>query len=269
MISVIKYIFSDMDGTLLDADGNLPPDFAEVMAMLAGCGVTFAPTSGRQYNALCHQMEQYRDKFLFIAENGTLAMQHGKELFSSPIPLPKVHKVLDKVRDMAKIYPVLCGKQGAYIQPYWQRFTKGMQKYYTHYQIVDDFSHIDDEIIKIALCDCERGDADHTIYPYMQDMDDSLKVMLSSNYWVDVTNAGINKGSTIQKLQSILQVRPEECAAFGDYLNDLEMMESVYYSFAMDNALPEIKEKARFLAKSNLQNGVMEAVCGLKEKNLI
>lgn len=43
-------------------------------------------------------------------------------------------------------------------------------------------------------------------------------------------------------------------------MNDLEMMESAYYSFAMGNAEDKIKEKARFVTKTNDENGVIEAI---------
>ena len=52
----------------------------------------------------------------------------------------------------------------------------------------------------------------------------------------------------------------EECAAFGDYMNDYEMMQSVYYSYAMDNAHPDLKKVARFQCKSNVEHGVMEQI---------
>ena len=46
---MIKLVFSDMDGTLLDANGQMPPEFDAVMAELRARGVVFAPASGRQY----------------------------------------------------------------------------------------------------------------------------------------------------------------------------------------------------------------------------
>lgn len=65
---MIKVIFSDMDGTLLDENGQLPAEFDEVMGELKKRNVIFAPTSGRQYYALMYQMGKYKDDFLFLAE---------------------------------------------------------------------------------------------------------------------------------------------------------------------------------------------------------
>lgn len=78
-----------------------------------------------------------------------------------------------------------------------------------------------------------------------------MQVVLSSDIWVDIIPLGINKGVAIQKLQKKLNIKPEECVAFGDYLNDYEMMQSVYYSYAMENAIPELKKVARYIAPPN------------------
>ena len=48
---------------------------------------------------------------------------------------------------------------------------------------------------------------------------------------------------------------------FGDYLNDLEMMETGFYSYAMQNAHPDLKKAARFEAPGNDQNGVIKIIC--------
>ena len=95
-----------------------------------------------------------------------------------------------------------------------------------------------------------------------------MQVALSSAYWVDVMNADINKGIAIKQVQKKLKIKPEECAAFGDYLNDSEMMEAVYYSFAMANAHPKIKELARFSTASNEEHGVLRAIKKLIDDGL-
>lgn len=45
---------------------------------------------------------------------------------------------------------------------------------------------------------------------------------------------------------------------FGDQLNDIEMLKQAYYSFAVANARPEVKEAARFETDSNVQDGVLK-----------
>jgi hypothetical protein len=57
-------------------------------------------------------------------------------------------------------------------------------------------------------------------------------------------------------LQNKFNIGFDETMVFGDYLNDLEMMQEAYFSYAMLNAHAEIKKAARFLTKSNDENGV-------------
>ena len=49
---MIKLVFCDMDGTLLDERGDLPEGLGAILAELKARGVIFAPASGRQYAAL-------------------------------------------------------------------------------------------------------------------------------------------------------------------------------------------------------------------------
>ena len=71
---------------------------------------------------------------------------------------------------------------------------------------------------------------------------------------------GVNKGLAIKKIQEKLGIKHEETMVFGDYLNDLEMMDSAYHSYAMDNAHDDLKKVARFIAKSNDECGVVQAI---------
>ena len=259
---MIKMIMSDMDGALLDENGCLPEEFDEVMELLKEHKILFAPASGRQYYALLHQFKKYRDEFVFFAENGTYVSYREIELFSSPMENEDVREILAELAKMPDVYAVVCGKRGAYVTSHYRPFLAEMEKYYTQYIFVDDFSNIDDDVIKISICDCDIHDAERTIYPHFKRYaeQEKLQVAVSSNYWIDIMNFGINKGVAIRKVQDMLSISPEECAAFGDYLNDLEMMSAVKYSFAMENAHPQIKEAANYQARSNREHGVMHAI---------
>jgi hydroxymethylpyrimidine pyrophosphatase-like HAD family hydrolase len=60
------------------------------------------------------------------------------------------------------------------------------------------------------------------------------------------------QGSTVQKLQEILNVSPAETMAFGDGYNDLELLAQAEYSFAMRNAFEEVKHAARFVTEPTM-----------------
>ena len=92
---MIKWIISDMDGTLLVEPNKLPDDFDEIMDLLKQHNIMFSPASGRQYQALVSQFPKYKDDLLFISENGTYVCQHDKEIFSATLPDTAVQKIID------------------------------------------------------------------------------------------------------------------------------------------------------------------------------
>ena len=61
-------------------------------------------------------------------------------------------------------------------------------------------------------------DSLNNVYKKFLPLADEMQVVLSSDIWVDIIPLGINKGVAIQKLQKKLNIKPEECVAFGDYL---------------------------------------------------
>lgn len=50
---------------------------------------------------------------------------------------------------------------------------------------------------------------------------------------------------------------PEQCAAFGDGGNDVEMLNYCGYSFAMENAFRQVKDTAKYVCPSNEEDGVL------------
>jgi HMP-PP phosphatase len=59
--------------------------------------------------------------------------------------------------------------------------------------------------------------------------------------------AGSNKGSALALLTQQLGIEMAECMAFGDAMNDREMLESVGMGLVMGNALPVLKQQAPHL----------------------
>lgn len=267
---MIKIIFSDMDGTLLTSANKLPDGFDDMMAELRRRGVIFAPASGRQYFSLLKTFSKYVDEFLFLAENGTLVMHREIEIFSSPIDRAAVDKVLAVTDSLTKILRVWCGKRDAYIirRDDTPANQAELDKYYTHNAVVDTFAEIDDTPIKVAMFDV-TAHADENIYRHLSAFYDDLQVVLSSDYWVDVMAKGINKGEAVRNVQRILGIAPEECAAFGDYLNDYEMIQAVGHGFAMANAHPDLKKIARYETASNDEFGVLVGIRKLIADGLI
>lgn len=60
--------------------------------------------------------------------------------------------------------------------------------------------------------------------------------------------------------QDYLDISLKDICAFGDDINDIEMIEHCGYGVAMANALDIVKEKADFVTLSNEENGVAKVL---------
>lgn len=255
---MIKLIATDMDGTLLNDKNEISKDFYKVFEELKKKDVIFAAASGRQYYNLLKRFEDVADDMMFIAENGTFVIYKGEELLLNALDKEVAKELIDIGRSIEGAYVILCGKKSAYIENTDKRFIEETEKYYEEYKIVDDLTKAEDDILKIAICDFLGSETNSNAY--YKDYRDKLQVSISGAIWLDIMAKGVNKGVAINKLQEILNIAHEETMVFGDYLNDLEMMESAYHSYAMENAHDDLKKVARFRAKRNTEDGVIDKI---------
>ena len=77
---------------------------------------------------------------------------------------------------------------------------------------------------------------------------------------MDIQDEKINKGFGINFLIKTLNLTKNDCMAFGDQMNDYELLKNVKYSFAMKNAIPSIKEIAYQVIQSNDEAGVTQKI---------
>ncbi|MFF7987973.1 Cof-type HAD-IIB family hydrolase [Streptomyces sp. NPDC007901] len=258
----IRLVVTDMDGTLLDDEKRIPEGLWPMLAELRRRGVLFSPASGRQYATLARQFAEVAEGMVFIAENGTYVVRDGVEL-SSDVLDPAVaaglaRTVRSLVADGVDVGAVVCGKRGAYVERRDEAFLAEVRQYYVTHHIVDDLTAVDDDVIKVALFDF--GPAARTTAPALAAYADTHQVVVSGEHWVDVMNRTANKGTALRGLQRELGITPAQTMVFGDYLNDLEMLDAADWSFAMANAHPDVIARARHLAPSNNDNGVLRTV---------
>ncbi|MFC4507333.1 MULTISPECIES: Cof-type HAD-IIB family hydrolase [Streptomyces] len=261
----IRLIVTDMDGTLLDDDKRVPEGLWDTLAALRERGVLFSPASGRQYATLAAEFAEVAAGMVFIAENGTYVVRDGRELSSDPLAPGVTARVVDAVRRLAAggtdLGAVVCGKRSAYVERTDEAFLAEVRRYYLRCETVEDLTAVDEDVIKVALFDF--GSAAETTAPALAPFADTHQVVVSGEHWVDVMNRTANKGAALRRLQAELGITPAQTMVFGDYLNDLEMLDAADWSFAMSNAHPEVVRRARHLAPSNNDNGVLRTIARL------
>lgn len=268
---MIKLVATDMDGTLLNDKKEMPETTFETIRQLHQRGIVFAVASGRQHNSLTKLYDEIKEDILIIAGNGSIIFDKGDIIFTSPMDKGLVEEIVAFVNHSPKLKITLCGLHADYmfkdnvttvIEPYL------VESHFPKRAIIKDLSElpVDEQIIQLAIFD-EDYDSKTNIYEPLKHLSDKCHLAVSANQWLDVMNKGVNKGSAIKKIQNMLKISPEETMVFGDHLNDLEMMKEAKYSYAMDNAIAEIKAVSNFVAPSNEDAGVIKVLTDYLSKN--
>jgi len=255
----LRLIAVDMDGTLLDGDGRIPDALWPLLDRLHERGIRFAPASGRQLATLQRAFADHLDHMVFIAENGAYVVEGGVEISSDAMDAAFTRSLVRRVRALTgrELGVVVCGKRSAYIERAGDAFHAEADKYYARLEVVPDLLEVDDQILKVAIFDFDDSAA---TAPALDDLRATHQVVVSGAHWIDVMNLGVNKGAALQRLQAATGISRDQTAVFGDYLNDLEMMDAAALSFAMANAHPLVAERARYAAPSNLDHGVITTI---------
>jgi len=267
---MIKFIACDMDGTLLDENKQLPANFEYVLTELKKRGVIFAISSGRQYDSIDKMFESVRDKMYIIAENGACVYDDaGRCIVSEPLDKDGCAEIIGRVIDDPDMFVVVCGRKSAYGEAKNGPVLQYIVPYYIKYETVENAAEHSrtDDIYKIAVYD-NLGSEQHC-YPLLSDYYDSYNVLVSGDNWLDVMRADVTKGTAIRRVQEKLGIDRSECMAFGDFMNDYDMMKECEESYAMENAHPDLKAVCRHIAPPNYENGVMRVICDvfdIKEK---
>ncbi len=101
---------------------------------------------------------------------------------------------------------------------------------------------------------------------YQDKFKGELSLVRNNPRCLDTMKWGVSKQTGIQALMKKLNLGDVPSYAFGDQMNDLQMFSEVKFPIAMGNGVPEVKEKAAFITKSNINGGIVN---GLKHFDLI
>lgn len=263
---MIKLIASDIDGTLFRSNNTLPDDFDETLQKLNEKHIIFSVASGRPYLTLRKTFEKYKD-ILFIADNGAHVVYQENELSVHTFDEAFIKELLKITRHLPNSYAVLCTTEGAFIESNNPDFIRELEKYYVKYTIVSDLTQVQKRFIKYTVCDL-NGAEEHSL-SYYKDFTDKIQICVAGFVWLDMMPKGVNKGSAIKEIQSKLNITFKEIMVFGDYLNDAEMLQSAYYSYAMENAHPDLFQIARFKAASNDDDGVILKIKEMLDNQMV
>lgn len=257
---MIKLIASDLDGTLLLPDGSLPEETFAVIQALHARGILFCVASGRQYESLKRLFAPVADKVLFIAENGALVFYKDVQLLCETLPAATLPKILFAIREETAVHPLLCCADYAYAQDEHPAFLTECAKYYPHFKRINLLQDAPEKnrICKIALFD-ERGTTTFK-EKRLAELLPECRVTISGKSWTDISMPETNKGKAMRFIQNYFAIQSKECMAFGDYMNDLELLLACEHAYVTDNGFTPLKERIGNVIPSNAEKGVIQTI---------
>lgn len=259
MISTIKAIFFDIDGTLVSFKTHqIPPSTLEALKKLRENGIQLFIATGRGKDGL-----DVLDHFEFdgyITLNGQYCYTKDELIYENTIVRDDLIALLEEVEK----HPFPCG------------FTLENTKYFNYrderVDEIHEITHNDDH----PAGDCSNV-INEKIYQCMCFIDDQeekellkkLPHCISARWhplFCDISPIGGTKQNGIDKFLEYYHLDLENTMAIGDGGNDIEMLNHVAVSVAMGNANDEVKEIADYVTASVDDDGLMKA---MKHFNLL
>lgn len=231
-------IASDLDGTLLDARETITPFTAATLRAAAARGVHLIIATGRHVRDVRGLIDGLELPISLITSNG--ARVHGGDgalLHADDVPAEHVRALLQP--DLAygtrlSLYldeGGLCCLHDGYVH---RDAETGFSK-----QCDDLSQHPGHGVAKLMYTapPARLAEIEAVI---RQRFGSALALTYSRPDYLEVMAPGVSKGRALTRLLARLGVAPERCAAFGDGLNDVEMLQSVGHPFRMANASPRL-----------------------------
>lgn len=245
---MIKLIASDLDGTLLQNGAqSLPPDVIPFIETLATkYGILFVAASGRQYPNLVRLFGSASKHMAFICENGSLVFYQDKLIASHPMERDTALTISHDILSLPGCELQISGEKTCYLIPKEESFVDRMVNHVkNNIKLLATPEDHPEPYYKISIYEASGIATGHGPELLARHKDKSQGT-ISGFAWLDFVAPDINKGRALTELIEILGISPEECAAFGDNYNDLEMLSAVKYGYVMNNAIEEIKKQFNY-----------------------
>ena len=255
-----RIYFFDIDNTLLDHNTKAIPDSAvAAIAALKQAGHTVVIATGRGFGQAKQAIDLIKPRYV-ITQNGAriLELEKGRKAAEA-----KEVMAIPLARDSLKALFAWMDAQG-------------------HYYGVNDgrFAHINAAVsiatqplrlVETASTDDVGWYLEHDVYQgwlfYDEALDATLTPQILERFpdfdlvrWhktaVDLLPKGVNKWTGCQWVMAQTGFRAEQAIAFGDGLNDMEMLQGVGLGIAMDNGHPTLKAIAKRIAPALHLDGI-------------
>ncbi|WP_337969794.1 Cof-type HAD-IIB family hydrolase [Virgibacillus salexigens] len=248
-----KIVFFDIDGTILDHDKQIPLSTKKSIQKLKENGVYVAIATGRAP----FMFEDIRKELQiesYVSFNGQYVVFEGETVYENPIATEELTNLYRKTAQME--YPIV------FMNNQEMRASVGNHPFITESMgsLKFDYPKVDPEFyqsnkIHQALLFCEKEEE----APFVQSHD-QLHFLRWHDYSCDILPSGGSKAVGVEKLIQASGLDIKDTFAFGDGLNDIEMIKETGTGIAMGNAVPELKKVADFTTDSVDLDGIQKGL---------
>lgn len=249
----IKAVFFDIDGTLVSFKTHAMPESTHrALHMLRRKGIKLFISSGRPLSAIDNLEGEEFDGFVTV--NGSLCWMNGEIVHRAPVPVSDVTSWIEYERKNRTDCFMITSKGIT-----MNRLTDATQAF------LDMLKFPPTPILSLDRID--RNDIYQMVCLFTQDMDPHIQSLLpgcSFKRWhpsfADIVRAGSDKSSGMQAILDLTGLKREECMAFGDGGNDLEMLRFAGLSVAMGGSDDEVLAASDYVTASVDEDGIMKAL---------
>ncbi|NIY91453.1 Cof-type HAD-IIB family hydrolase [Vibrio diazotrophicus] len=235
----IKIVASDLDGTLLAPDHKLSAFSKKTLKELHAKGFTFIFATGRHHVDVAGIREIAGIPAYMITSNGARVHdQNDVEMYSKNVPQDLVQAIIDLVKEDKRIITHI------YRNDTWlmSREDEALHAYHNesgfHYQLFDINNAPSDGIAKIFFTNEDRDHEMLVVYEKLinEKFAGQVNVAFSTPYCLEVMGSGVSKGDALKAVAESLNLKLENCIAFGDGMNDVEMLSMAGKGLVMGTA---------------------------------
>jgi Cof subfamily protein (haloacid dehalogenase superfamily) len=270
----IRLIATDIDGTLLTSQGQLPEENARAIREAAERGVEIVIVTGRRFHAARMIAEQLPCEPTLIVSNGALVKSmSGETHLRSLLPMEVARKVIESTEEFRQYAGVIFDRpherqviferidwEGPFMGPYLRRHRQHVAEVAPLAACLDTEDPVEVMfiggcgIIRDALGKLEMHERRGEFTIALTEYEERGMSML------DVLQRDVTKGNALAEWAKRRGIAPDEVMAIGDNWNDREMLEFAGTPIVMGNAVAELKSLGWRVTLSNDDCGVAAAI---------
>ena len=264
----IRLIAMDMDGTLLNPKQVISPGNAEALRMASQAGIKLAICSGRAAADIAmFALENGLDDCALLGTNGTYCwLNPQREVFADHVFSQEALDELIRILNEEDILTAFFAQSKVLVLNDPTRISDGWWTSHRSGPYALEVLYGMESVPKITKGGVNKLVATTEEIERLAKARERLEKIQGieiSSSWInnlEIMPAGCNKGTAVSELAAALGLAREQVMTFGDYDNDLPMIEWAGMGVAMGNACEKVKSVANFVTRTNAEDGVGWAI---------